>query len=308
MPIDVYTSGLTGRMVERIESSGGRVRSPDDPPGRAPAVFFWTQGFPRRAIVPLLNTHPDITWVHSIGAGADHTIPLVPSRLVLTRGPGPAGTPVGEFAVTAVLMLCRRMPQLVALHHARTWAKIQALAFAEARVAILGFGPIGQTVTRHLHQLGLTVEVVRRVPEPDATPVQHPTASLARVLSRSTGLVVACALTPDTAGILDGRMLGSIPPGGFVVNVARGGLIDHLALAELLSSGHLGGAVLDTTEPEPLPEGHPLWSAPNCLVTSHTAAYAGDFSMAAVRLFCDNLRRFAAGLPLAYVVNRELGY
>jgi phosphoglycerate dehydrogenase-like enzyme len=308
MAIDVYTSGLTDPMVRLIERSGGRVRAPDDPPGRGPAVFFWTQGFPRQAIGPLLHGHPDITWVHSIGAGADHTIPVVPPHLVLTRGPGPAGTPVGEFAVAAVLMLCRRMPLLFSLHQARAWAKVQALAFAEVRVAILGFGPIGRTVARHLDRLGMTVEVVRRVPGSGTTPAQHPTAALAEVLSRSTGLVVACALTPCTAGILDGRMLRSIAPGGFLVNVARGGLVDHLALAELLRSGHLGGAVLDTTEPEPLPHDHPLRSAPNCLVTSHTAAYADDFPMAAARLFCDNLRRFAAGLPLRHVVDRQLGY
>jgi glyoxylate/hydroxypyruvate reductase A len=208
----------------------------------------------------------------------------------------------------STLMLARRVPELLAVHQARRFQKLRGLRFEELHVAVLGYGPIGQVTARCLVDLGATVEVIRRTPEPEAVPVQYPTDQLARVLARSHGLVVACALTRETRNLLDRQMLEALPWGGFFVNVARGGVVDHQALADLLADGHLSGAVLDTTDPEPLPADHPLWESPGCLITSHTAAHAGDFLSDAVDLFCANLRRFIADEPLLHVVDRARGY
>ena len=128
------------------------------------------------------------------------------------------------------------------------------------------------------------------------------------VLGRSDFIVLAAPLTPDTDELIDARALAAIKPGAWLINVARGRLIDERALLRALRDGPLGGAVLDTFREEPLPPTSPFYDLPNVIVTPHTAWSSGRVLDRSIELFCDNLVRYAAGRPLTNVVDPEAGY
>jgi phosphoglycerate dehydrogenase-like enzyme len=131
---------------------------------------------------------------------------------------------------------------------------------------------------------------------------------LPRLLEQSDFVVLALPLTSDTEDLLDAEMLGRMKPGSWLVNVARGRLVDERALARALSDGSLGGAVLDTFRDEPLPPDSPLYELPNAILTPHTAWSSGRVLDRSIELFCENLRRFSSGEPLRNIVDPGIGY
>jgi phosphoglycerate dehydrogenase-like enzyme len=167
---------------------------------------------------------------------------------------------------------------------------------------ILGLGDLGRAIARVLRPFGAHVIGVRRsaepVPEVDRT---LPVSALREALPAANILIIAASLTADTRGLIGAPELALLPRGSYVVNVARGGLLDEAALIAALQSGHLAGAALDVFEREPLPPESPLWSMPNVIVTPHAAAHTEATDDRAVDLFAANLRRFLDGEPL---VNR----
>jgi phosphoglycerate dehydrogenase-like enzyme len=152
---------------------------------------------------------------------------------------------------------------------------------------------------------------VRREPErgaPDGVDTVVGLDRLPWVLAESDVLVLAAPHTPDTDRLLDRAAIAAMRRGSVLVNVARGQLVDEDALVEALLRGHLRGAVLDVTTKEPLPADHPLWTAPNVLLTPHTAGFRADHFDAVIELFADNLARFERGAPLVNVVDPVAGY
>jgi phosphoglycerate dehydrogenase-like enzyme len=151
--------------------------------------------------------------------------------------------------------------------------------------------------------------VVRRNPDPVAGAERTlPTSRLHEALATARIVFVALALTPETTGIIGSAELAAMRPDGWLVNVARGRHVDTAALVAALDGGGIAGAALDVTEPEPLPDGHPLWGRPNCIITPHTADTAEMMDrLLAVRIR-DNVARFAAGKPLEGVVDPAAGY
>ena len=132
--------------------------------------------------------------------------------------------------------------------------------------------------------------------------------ALPGVLGRSDFIVLAAPLTPDTEDLIDARALASMKPGAWLINVARGRLVDERALLRALREGPLGGAVLDTFRDEPLPPTSPFYELPNVIVTPHTAWSSGRVLDRSVELFCENLERYAAGQPLQNLVDPDAGY
>jgi phosphoglycerate dehydrogenase-like enzyme len=149
----------------------------------------------------------------------------------------------------------------------------------------------------------------RRHPEPVAGVAEVlPPSKTRRVLAESDVVIVVLPLTPETEGLLDAEAIAAMKPGAHLVNIARGGIVDEVALAEALREGRLGGAALDVFEQEPLPPTSPLWDTPNLLVTPHVAGLSHDYLARLGEIFFENIRRLERGEPIVNPVDRDRGY
>jgi phosphoglycerate dehydrogenase-like enzyme len=183
-----------------------------------------------------------------------------------------------------------------------SWDPAAGQPLAGQTVLIVGYGSIGEAVERRLVPFEVTVERIARRARPGVSGLDE----LPAALSRADIVILLVPLTPATAGLVDARFLGHMRDGAMLVNAARGSVVDTDALLAELSSGRLRAA-LDVTEPEPLPEGHPLWSAPGMLLTPHVAGAMTTGMPRVMALIRDQLIRYAAGEPLLNVVGSQ-GY
>jgi phosphoglycerate dehydrogenase-like enzyme len=274
----------------------------------------------------ILARAPHLSWVHSASSGVELAItPAALERgLVVTNARGVFSRPIAEYVLMMILAVSRRLPQLLELQRERTWQPLEGAELRDVTVGIVGLGSIGRAVAALATGFGCRVVAVRRRSEAGAAPSSpdidgHPTddividriggpETLPELLAEADFIVLAVPLTPETEGMIDAETLASVKPGAWLINVARGRLIDERALLRALQDGDLGGAVLDTFRDEPLSPGSPFYDLPNVIVTPHTAWSSGRVLDRSVELFCDNLRRFAAGEPLLNVVDASAGY
>jgi phosphoglycerate dehydrogenase-like enzyme len=276
--------------------------------------FLTAEAFDR-----LLARAPRLTWVHSASAGVERVLtPTSRERgLVVTNARGVFSEPIAEYVVMMILAVSRRLPQLLELQRERTWQPLEGVELRDVTVGIVGLGSIGRAVAVLASAFGCRVVATRRrVPEAiaagatDVPGLERLTGpeGLPELLAESDFIVLATPLTPETEGMIDEAALASVKPGAWLVNVARGRLVDERALLRALRDGPLGGAVLDTFRDEPLPPGSPFYELPNVIITPHTSWSSGRVLDRSVELFCDNLRRYAAGEPLLNVVDPGAGY
>jgi phosphoglycerate dehydrogenase-like enzyme len=260
----------------------------------------------------LASVAPCLKWIHCIGAGVEHLCPMdwVPEGVTITNNKGAHADKAGEYALMAVLMLHNRMPAILTNQRSATWNSLFSTPIAGKTVGLIGVGSIGGGAALQLSKMPVQLIGVSRHGRP------HPQVhemfafdALESVLPCMDYIFVSLPSTPETRGLFDSRRLQSLKPGAGIVNVGRGATFDYDALANLLASGHLSGAVVDVFDEEPLPADSPLWSAPNFVVTPHVSADDGDsYVPITLQLFFDNLRRYLAGQPLANVVRPDLGY
>jgi phosphoglycerate dehydrogenase-like enzyme len=274
----------------------------------------------------LMARCPNLRWVHSATAGVERV--LTPQArehgLVITNARGVFSEPIAEYVLMMILAVVRRLPQLLELQRERTWQPLEASEMREVTVGVVGLGSIGLEVAHLAHRFGARVIATRKggahgasgVPgdaEADSAPRVEgvevlPAEDLDDLLARSDFVVLALPLTPDTEDLFDAERLARVKPGSWLINVARGRLVNEQALLRALHDGPLGGAVLDTFREEPLPPESPLWGVPNLIVTPHTSWSSGRVLDRSVELFCDNLRRYASGDLLLNVVDWGKGY
>lgn len=254
-----------------------------------------------------------LRWIQLTTAGYDGvSFHGVPSSVVVTNAGHIHGPLIAEHAVTLLTALVRRLPCFAEPQSRHTWDRRISLPLTtleDATVAILGYGGIGREIARRLKSFGATVVAIARAERTDDFADRIVSSrSFHSVLGEADALVVACSLTAETTGMVNAAAIAAFKPGGVLVNIARGGVIDTAAIVEALHSGHLHGAGLDVTAPEPLPNDHPLWSCPNLIITPHVAA----FGSAAVRrrfaeLLGDNIARFQNGQELEHQVALIVG-
>jgi phosphoglycerate dehydrogenase-like enzyme len=276
----------------------------------------------------ILARAPRLAWVHSATAGVERVLtPASRERgIVITNARGVFSRPIAEYVMMMILAVSRRLPQLLELQRERTWQPLEGVELRDVTVGIVGLGSMGRAVGALATAFGCRVIAVRRradegamaVPSSedlDAMPLGE--AMLERVMgpdglgelmAESDFVVLAAPLTPDTTGMIGEQALQRAKRGSWVINVARGGLIDERALLRALRDGVLGGAVLDTFVEEPLPPTSPFYDLPNVIVTPHTSWSSGRVLDRSVELFCENLRRYAAGESLLNVVDPTAGY
>jgi phosphoglycerate dehydrogenase-like enzyme len=241
---------------------------------------------------------PRLAVVQTVTAGYDHVLPYLRPGLTLANGRGVHDAATAELAVTLTLAARRRLPDFVRAGERGHWAAgCWSAGLADARVLIVGYGSIGAAVERRLAGFEVDVSRVARSARPGVRPI----AEISRILPHADVVILTTALTPQTEGLVDRAFLAAMADGALLVNVSRGRVVDTGALLAELTAGRLHAA-LDVTEPEPLPAGHPLWSAPNVLITPHAAGLTAALSPRARRLLVDQVRRHAAGEPLANVV------
>lgn len=260
----------------------------------------------------LAEVAPKLKWIHCIGAGVEHLCPMdwLPDGVTITNNKGAHADKAGEFALMAVLMLHNKMPAILSNQRDATWNSLFSTPIAGKTVGLIGVGSIGGGAATQLDKLPLHIIGVSRHGKPH--PHVHEMVAMDQldaVLPRMDYLFVSLPSTPETRGLFDRERLQSLKPGAGIVNVGRGSTFDYAALAELLDSGHLSGAVIDVFDEEPLPASSPLWHARNFVVTPHVSADDGDsYVPITMALFFDNMRRYLNGEPLRNVVRPELGY
>jgi phosphoglycerate dehydrogenase-like enzyme len=244
-----------------------------------------------------------LNWVQLTTAGYDRLARHGIRNSITVSTIGDVGADlVAEHALTLLLSLCRRAPALVRAQQRGEWAfAAEARAIRSLRdrhVAVLGFGHIGQAVAKLARAFGAEVTGIARSARRDSGGYEViAITALDRLLPQSDALVNCLPLTPGTEGLIDAAMLAALKPGAFVVNISRGRIVVTDALVAALEAGHLGGAGLDVTDPEPLPPEHPLWRLPNVIITPHVAWAGGGTTQR--RLIAErvttNLRRYIGG-------------
>ncbi|MQT15436.1 D-2-hydroxyacid dehydrogenase [Segnochrobactrum spirostomi] len=253
---------------------------------------------------------PALRWVQTIAAGVERFLPGLPADVQLTNASGVHGAKGGEFVLAAVLTLNYAIPGFVDDKAARRWAPSFGAPVAGKSCVLLGVGGIGAAAASALRQRGVRVTGVTRSGTAEAElDDMVPVDRLDTVLPHADFVVSTLPLTPETAGLMGRSRLESLKPGCGVVVVGRADVFDYTALADLLTQGRLGGAVLDVFPVEPLPPAHPLWDCPRLIITPHCSV--DDHTIYVPRcldIFADNLGRLLAGRPLANLVDRARGY
>jgi phosphoglycerate dehydrogenase-like enzyme len=273
---------------------------------------------PARVFDRLITRCPRLIWVHSATAGVERVLtPSAEGRgLVITNARGVFSTPIAEYVIMMILAVARRLPQLLELQRERTWQPLEAREMHDVTIGIVGLGSIGRAVAGLATAFGSRVIATRR--RPDATDGPHGALpesvevlaadALPELLARSDFVVLALPLTSETEDLFDEAMLARMKPGSWLINVARGRLVDERALVRALREGPLRGAVLDTLRDEPLDPASPLYEIPNLILTPHTSWTSGRVLDRSIDLFCENLTRFREGQPLHNAVDPRLGY
>lgn len=290
-----------------IESAGGEIRALSE----EVSALVWTDYAAPAALAQAVKENPQLRWVQLPFAGVDafsSTISAFPD-VVFTSAKRSYSEPVAEHAMMLCMALGRKIPERV---RATSWGKKYADSLFDENLVIVGGGGIAQQLVDLLVPMRTKVTVVRKRPE---APFENSRYSkvvgfnqLDEALAEAKFVVLACALTQETRFLFDAARFAKMRIDAYLVNVARGEVVNQEDLVAALNAGKLAGCATDVTYPEPLPEDHPMWRTENLLITPHTA----DTMPIVTRLFAqrlvENVSAWIAGRDLVGVVDPELGY
>jgi phosphoglycerate dehydrogenase-like enzyme len=287
-------------------------------------VDFWILVFARRDASEVFSHLRGVKVIQSLMAGVDWITPWLPKGVTLCDGRGIHDISASEWTLAAVLSSLKRFPLYRDLQQRHEWAgqaavndgflnetganvgqyRILGDDLSGKSVLIVGYGSIGAAIEARLTPFGVTVTRVARTPKQQ--PQVFAVSELHQLLPTADIVLLIVPLTSDTRGLIGAREIALMKKGALLVNAARGPVVETNALVEALNEHHIRAAV-DVTEPEPLPAGHPLWSAPNLLITPHVASSTPEFIHRAFGFGAEQVRRFLRGEPLENVVS-DAGY
>ena len=273
-----------------------------------------------RLSVAMVERAPRLRWVHSTAAAVANLLPLdefAARGIIVTNSRGIQAVPIAEHVMGGLLVLARRFNVMFDAQRDRRWIQNELThdawpwSLQGRKMTILGLGTIGQEVARRAHAFGMSVTGIRRrLDQPVPAFVERMVGPdrLHDALSGSDVLVISAPFISGTDGLISAKEIALLNPGAIIINVARGKIVDEAALIAAIQSGHLGGAVLDVFEREPLDRASPLWTLPNVIISPHSSGVRPDHWDEVIDLFSENLRRFQRGEPLLNMVNCDAGY
>jgi phosphoglycerate dehydrogenase-like enzyme len=253
-----------------------------------------------RADVEVIDRMSGLRVVQTLTAGVDNVRDRIPEDVTLCNGRGIHETSTAELALTLVLASLRGVPGFVRAQERGRWAFEWRPALADRRVLLIGAGAVGAAIEARLAPFEVELVKVGRTPREGV----HGVADLSRLLPGADVVIVVVPLTEETRGLVDAQFLAAMKDGALLANLARGAVVVTDDLVAELGRGRISAA-LDVVDPEPLPADHPLWSAPNLLISPHVGGASSAMWPRAYRLVRDQLHRFAAGQPLANVMAGE---
>jgi phosphoglycerate dehydrogenase-like enzyme len=260
-----------------------------------------------------------LRWIHSPATGLEQLLipQLIESDVLVSNGRSVHAIPVAEQALALILALARRLPHCFRFQAQARWGRSEGWQPGQVpseitgtTLGLVGLGTIGREIAQRAGALGMKIIAVKRDSARGAELVSklYPPRQLKDMLAEADFVVVAAPETPETRHLIGSAELAAMKLAAFLINVARGSLVDTSALTEALVTGRIAGAGLDVTDPEPLPPEHPLWSLSNVLITPHLGGATDRFWPQQADLLATNLRRYLSGQPLLNLVDKSRGY
>jgi phosphoglycerate dehydrogenase-like enzyme len=296
--------------------------SEDEAKATLPPILEQAEVILTNPIVPddILARAPALKWLQLTSAGVDRlfeTETVQSGRIAVTTATGMHAVPISEYVIGAMIAFAKGFPRAMQAQAERQWRPYLAQELEDMTVGIVGVGAIGGRVAEVAKVLGMRVIAMRRTAGRRMTGAETgndcfdellPPNDLEYLLRESDYVVLALPLTPQSHHLIGEEQLRMMKPTAVIVNIARGGVIDQEALIRALKTGTIQGAVVDVTDPEPLPPENELWTLPNVLITPHVSGGTPRYMERAVGVFMDNLGRYVAGKDLRNVVDVERGY
>lgn len=313
----------------RLQFTNLRVRKAEEVPAE---TWSKVEVLYTNRVVPEIGQAPNLRWVQFHWAGVDHAVDMPQLKapgLVATTLSGATSTQVAEYILMMLLAWGHRLPDMLAHQKRGEWARDRWERFSprelrDSVVGIVGYGSIGRQVARLVKPFGATVLAAkfdaRHLEDRGYTPEGfgdaegnlprrvYPFQALRSMAKECDFLVVSTPLTAQTRGLVNAEILAAMKPTAFLVDISRGGIVDHQALATALIEHRLAGAALDVFPEEPLPDESPLWKLQNLVITPHISGNSPEYDARAVDLFIDNLHCYLSGDPLFNVVDFNRGY
>ena len=262
----------------------------------------------------ILERAPHLKWVQTSSAGVDTLVgtKLWQSDVILTTTSGIHVIPMREHVLGMMLMFVRHAPVYFGNKQDRVWKQHIPDQLCGKTLGVVGLGRIGEAIARASKAFDMRVVATRRHTAKHGTSLAvdtfYPADKLLEMLRESDFVVVTVALTEETRKLIGERELRAMKSTAYIINIARGSVIDEAALTKALGEKWIAGAGLDVFEKEPLPKDSELWTLPNVIITPHVAGLMPDYNARAMDVFCENLRRYLAGQPLMNVIDRTRGY
>jgi len=267
--------------------------------------FAGTPNYPRQS---LLNS-PSVRWVSVGGSGTDHLHPWNPDTLTITNAAGVAADMMAEYVLGTVLSFTLNLREFYSAQAQHQWTAGSVKPIEGNTVLIIGLGHTGQAVAKRCKAMGMTVIGTRaRVQATEHVDEVHGMDALNQLLPRADVVVCCVPLLPRTEHLLSQQEFSLLKPTAILVDVSRGGVIDHKALIEALIHKKLSSAALDVFATEPLPADSPLWDMQNVIITPHCSSVYEGWALKSVALFANNMTRYREGEPLNNIVDPVRGY
>lgn len=318
----LLTEHLARNLGERLQQRFPGVRfltvpaEGELPRGAEEASGFFRGFVSSDRLNEVLEQLPELRWLHVASAGLDGILSdpirqrIQSGNLTLTRTARTYDMPIGEYVIAAMFLLARKFREVYEAQQRQEWGRPVSLEISGSTVGIIGAGAIGREIAWRAKALGTTVLGVRRNPEPEEHYERmYGMDGLDEVLKQSDYVVLALPLTSETRYLITERELSLMKDSAFLINIGRGALIREADLVPALNEERIAGAVLDVFEEEPLPQGHPLWTAKNTIITPHSSGLATGNHDRLLAEFAANLELFLKGEPLNNPIREvELGY
>lgn len=269
--------------------------------------------FDADALRRVVNVSRNLKWIHNGMTGMDGVLypELAESHIIVSNGSGAQRQVLAQAAIGMMLAWSQCLREHLANQQAHLWQHLPHISVYGKTALILGFGAVGHTIAQICRCLGMRVLGIKRHPSrgphPAADKIATPEA-LRHLLPEADFVFITAVLTQETRGVIGEAELQLMRPNAFLINIARGAIIDEPALIRALSNGWIAGAALDVFLNEPLPAASPLWEMPNVFITPHNAGWSSTAQDEALEIFYDNFRRYVSGFSLLNVVNKQLGY